>query len=645
MGATPQDEIDKQHGEAYDAIISMKCAPMVDRGEIPLAWKVEPTMNDPRYNEAENVSVNGNSTLDTFQLKNEDEQSRYNLGSCISSRGQVDVSKLISLVTPGCHIPAATTNKPVSELKKMATNSKSNLWDEVNAAKNNAHVVRPSHDAWGIKKIVLMFCDDFLQTVYEMPWWHSNPAMRNAMKPILDALNIKPDRIVRMLFAALPPGTTIPVHHDTGAWVSKTHRVHVPIVVDDPDRIVFRCGPNESSMQRVSCIPGHVFEMNNQAKHAVSNCQKNNKHRVHMILDYVDMVHDDAGVSDSSLSSPSSFRPRRIQLSPGETLLQTRRSIDRALDKSKRPTPSFLIIGAQKAGTTSIYEYLNQHPLVVKARRRETHCLDWRWNHTLNNVTERKKHCLSFFLAKELKFHPSCMTGDSTPSYLLDSYRCIPRLKKVFDHYEDMKYIVMTRDPVKRAKSHYEMVTSLDGTPEQIQARGKEWLKLTFEDVIRLDMCNMKKSGLIPYWDIDREEMDMDAFNAFVGTNCEDEAFRAYSKDHVKMGSGSHSLISRGMYELQLRPWMCAISNKDAFLVMKLETMKKVGVQTTMKKVFEHLNLPYYKVEDESAKNTRSYNEMTLKTEHMLRRFYAPHNARLERLLSDEEWSGDPWVK
>ena len=64
-----------------------------------------------------------------------------------------------------------------------------------------------------------------------------------------------------------------------------------------------------------------------------------------------------------------------------------------------------------------------------------------------------------------------------------------------------------------------------------------------------------------------------------------------------------------------------------------------------MKKVFEHLNLPYYKVEDESAKNTRSYNEMTLKTEYMLRRFYAPHNARLERLLSDEEWSGDPWVK
>ncbi len=459
MGTTPQEEIERQHQEACDLSKLLKCAPMVDRGEIPLAWKVIPTEEDPCYciQTGETSSEEKEEKDDTVVQSvssSIDGKSKYESGSCISSRGQVDVSKLIDIVTPGVHTPAASKAQTAEQLKQQKVKSKSNLWDEVNSAKNNVHIVRPSHDAWGIKKIALIFCDDFLQTVYEMPWWYSNPAMKEAVQPILDSLKIKPGRIVRLIMAALPPHTTIPVHHDTGAWVSKTHRVHVPIVVDNPDQILFRCGPTESSMQRVNCTPGHVFEMNNQAKHAVSNCQENQKYRVHLILDYVD-----------AKKSKTDGTPHRIKLKPGEILLQTRRSIDRAIDKGKRPSPSFLILGAQKAGTTSIYEYLNQHPLVVKARRRETHCLDWRWNHTLNTRKERKEHCLSFFLAKELKSHPSCMTGDSTPSYLLDSLRCIPRLKEVFVHHQQMKFIVMTRDPVKRAKSHYEMVTSLDGTP------------------------------------------------------------------------------------------------------------------------------------------------------------------------------------
>ena len=56
----------------------------------------------------------------------------------------------------------------------------------------------------------------------------------------------------------------------------------------------------------------------------------------------------------------------------------------------------------------------------------------------------------------------------------------------------------------------------------------------------------------------------------------------------------------------------------------------------------EQLDLPIYKVEDESAKNTRNYDPMKPETEKMLKRFYQPHNERMKTLLGDE-WS-NPWA-
>jgi len=100
-------------------------------------------------------------------------------------------------------------------------------------------ITRPSHDSWGIKKIIFLFCDDFCSRIYELPWWHSRPDFRTAIDPILQVLGIRePKRqLVRLLLASLPPGVTIPVHHDTGEWVRQTHRVHVPILVQRPDQV------------------------------------------------------------------------------------------------------------------------------------------------------------------------------------------------------------------------------------------------------------------------------------------------------------------------------------------------------------------------------------------------------------------------
>ena len=593
MAPSSQEEIATQHAMALRLVEeNMPCALHQELGEISLQDKEQPTCDSSREEE-----------------KKEREPLLNPI--CFTTRGHADVSQLQNMTKEGYNYKYEEENMPPL--------SPTNYWDPRNAAKHNVAITRPSHDGWGIGKIVLLFCDDFMTRVYQLPWWKE---FEPALQPILDTCVPPGARLVRLLLASLPPGVTIPVHHDSGEWVSTTHRVHVPVQVKDPSRILFRCGPTPQSMQRIDCTPGHVFEINNQAKHAVSNCDSDS--RVHVILDYTQIPG-----------------PERILLEPGEQLVQTRRSIDRLKDIAKRPTPSYIIIGAQKAGTTSLYDYINQHPWVVPAKRRETHCLDWRWNNDLTQREEELEWCQRFFYTEDLRTRPSCLTGDSTPSYLLDSRRVIPRIQRVFQW--DIKLFVMMRDPVKRAISHYAMVTSSDGSAAQLKTRGVEWRKLNFRQVVSMEMDKMDECGLIPYWNKEEGTVDQALFDEFFGSAEEDAAWDKYLERHVPLNTGSYGLLARGLYALQLRPWLKAFK-RDQFLMLQLESMKKEGVQTMMKQVWAHLDLPNHPVHDETAKNTRGYQKMSAAMQEYLERFFEPHNRQLASMIGSEgkEWK-NPW--
>ncbi|KAG7367326.1 sulfotransferase [Nitzschia inconspicua] len=637
MPPSSPEEIARQHLDAVGLVeeARMPYSPRRELGEISLQDKVQPTWLSPtpQTTTAAVEDEEKKDPSDSDSSQEQDEQKVHNVRQsllnpdCWSTRGQVDVSKLQKMVQEGY-------NEGFSELESNP--SPSNYWDPRNAAKHNVNITRPSHDGWGIGKIVLRFSDDFLTKVYQLPWWKD---FEDALQPIMDILtNSRSNHsdqkgelvVVRALLASLPPGVTIPVHNDSGEWVKTTHRVHVPVLVRNPDRILFRVGLAPHVMQRIDCTPGHVFEINNQAKHAVSNCDDD--HRVHLILDYV-------VVDTTSSETKRRFQP--ILLEPGEKLVQTRRSIDRLREMSNRPTPSYIILGAQKAGTTSLYDYINQHPWVVQARRRETHCLDWRWNNELKTKKGQLAYCRKFFYAEELKKHPSCLTGDSTPSYLLDSRRVIPRVKALFDW--KISFFVMMRDPVRRAASHYAMVTSKKGTPKQLETRGKEWRDKSFWQVVQLEVSILDACGLIPYWDIEAGCVNQKVFDAFHGSAEEAKAWNLYLEKYVPLNTGSYGLLARGMYAVQLRPWFDAFP-RDRFLCLRLESMKADGVDATMKRVWKHLDLPNHPVHDDSAKNTREYSAMDQNEELYLQRFFEPHNRVLASVLGSSavEWQ-NPW--
>lgn len=120
--------------------------------------------------------------------------------------------------------------------------------------------------------------------------------------------------------------------------------------------------------------------------------------------------------------------------------------------------PNFLIIGAMKAGTTSLYYYLNQHPEVFMSPVKEPHFFAFE-GQTINFrgprdqeimqqmcVTERGAYEALFRGVKDEK-----AVGEASAMYLYYP-ESAERIKK---YNPDMKLIVILRNPVDRAYSSY----------------------------------------------------------------------------------------------------------------------------------------------------------------------------------------------
>lgn len=488
----------------------------------------------------------------------------------------------------------------ITAFKKYLNSLPEDAW-ETEGQKDNVAVKRPAHDNWGIKKIVFVFCDDFLLKVFELPYARQ-PEWKKLLRPIYDAIGIDETKVVRSLLAAMPPGVNIPVHHDTGYWVKHTHRLHVAI--ETGEGVNFYVGPNEANMRKYSFDEGRIVELNNQAKHAVTNGM--NRYRIHLIFDYVE---------DHPIN--------RYQLDSKDKINQTRRTIDLVRDQGTRKSPTFIIIGAQKCGTTSLYEYLCQHTLILRGKRRETHYFDWRWDKSVKHDDWNAHHekYMEYFDAQSLYKYPSLITGESTPSYLLHSDIVIPRILNICPW---VKILVMLRNPVDRAYSHYQMCIDPTGTPEQLQVRGmSSYVNKTFEEVIEAEINELERLG------INAESSHDDFKNKFLVSR--------------PLTHGGHSLIARGLYAIQLEPWLQALGQN--IMIMSIKELSKgkskdnKDIQRNVENVLSFIGIPPHDIEDLEPKNSRNYEGMSDECRQRLIAFYEPYNLRLWKLLNGQiDW-------
>ena len=121
-----------------------------------------------------------------------------------------------------------------------------------------------------------------------------------------------------------------------------------------------------------------------------------------------------------------------------------------------RLRPSFLIVGAQKAGTSALFEMLARHPKLLAPEVKELDFFSRDENHDRGIG-----HYLDQFPLRPWDDRGQ-RTFEASPSYL-DSPEAPARIKAAFP---DMRIIIILRDPVKRAFSAWNMYRQFEHHPK-----------------------------------------------------------------------------------------------------------------------------------------------------------------------------------
>lgn len=111
------------------------------------------------------------------------------------------------------------------------------------------------------------------------------------------------------------------------------------------------------------------------------------------------------------------------------------------------PLPTFLIPGAQKSGTSTLSTLVRLHPETHVFKKKEVHFFDWHYERGIDWY--------------QAQFEPKpgqIEICDATPTYMYYDYA----RQRMFETLPDVKLVIILRDPVKRAYSHFWHSSRLD---------------------------------------------------------------------------------------------------------------------------------------------------------------------------------------
>lgn len=154
----------------------------------------------------------------------------------------------------------------------------------------------------------------------------------------------------------------------------------------------------------------------------------------------------------------------------------------------RRLKPSFLIIGTQKGGTSSLFKYLSQHRDLISPANKEIHYFSSDTNYVLGDSWYHKQ------FPKSSMFSRTKITYEATPAYLF----CDSCPERIFKYNKNMKLIVMLRDPIDRAYSAWNMFKNFKTDPVHYKlaelrsfekAICDEMLKINSEETILSENC------------------------------------------------------------------------------------------------------------------------------------------------------------
>lgn len=249
------------------------------------------------------------------------------------------------------------------------------------------------------------------------------------------------------------------------------------------------------------------------------------------------------------------------------------------LSGTVRVLPDFLILGAQKSGTTSVYDSLSRLPGVLPARKKEVRYFDRYWDRGTKwyrwNFPTR--WAMGAGDARRI-------TGEATPEYLVD-----PRVPaRVASVVPACKLIVLLRHPVDRALSQYQMNVALG-----VESR-------SFQEAIDGDLAELDTDERV--WDI---------------------------------GRGFRSYVERGRYAPQLTRWLSEFP-RDSLHLTTLEAMLANPLDE-MRRIASFLDLAVGDRPVQMAtSNRRSYDQLGPAERRRLFAFFEDDVEQTSRLLDHD---------
>jgi hypothetical protein len=260
----------------------------------------------------------------------------------------------------------------------------------------------------------------------------------------------------------------------------------------------------------------------------------------------------------------------------------------RAITGRMRITPDFILVGAQKCGTTSLYHNLTKHPNVMPCFVKEVHYFDVNFS---KGIIWYQSHFPSrVYKYIQQRGKQPAVTGESSPYYLFHPHA--PR--RVSEVMPRVKLIAILRNPLQRAYSHYH-----------------HEVRMGFETLSFEDAVEQEQERLLG----EREKMIAD-------------------EDYYSFNHRHYSYLSRGIYVDQLMNWMRWFS-RDQILILKSEDFYQDS-RSVMKRIAAFLELPGWEPMEYSKYNAFQYPTMDATMRARLIDFFKPHNQRLSDFLGTD---------
>ncbi len=251
-----------------------------------------------------------------------------------------------------------------------------------------------------------------------------------------------------------------------------------------------------------------------------------------------------------------------------------------------RSLPNFIIIGAQKSGTTSLFHYLGQHPQLLQSFSKEVHFFDGGLNPRIDTYEKGEEWYRAYFPSRRaMSRHHK--TFEASPLYIFNPL--VPR--RIHEMVPEVRIIALLRNPTERAISHY----------FHEKRKGRESLSIS-------EALRQEDKRLEPV---------------------------LHNGDYKNNIFIHHSYKHRGLYKEQLGRFRQYFS-RERMLVLSSEEFFR-DTEITLKRVFDFVGVDtQFKAENLKPINVAGNRSIVSSEVHeYLDEFFLPHNQALYELLGE----------